>query len=276
MAVTTVTLVLALSAGLPAGRVVLVTLAMLANQFSIGLSNDWLDAGRDTRASRTDKPLAVDRLSSVLVRNVAFACVVISLGLSLALGWWVFLAQVIGIASGWAYNLGVKATPLSFVPYTVGFGILPAIVTLALQPSTLISPTLASPSPALPAPWVVAVAAVLGIAAHFANAMPDIEADRAEGILGLPQRVGARACGIITYVVLTVGATIAFFGPGGAITLAQWVGLGVNVVIAAVGVWLVARRSPSQSPSRLTFQLIMVAALANVIMIAAAGTRIFA
>src|SRR5665647_2691194 len=113
IAVTTVTLVLALSAGLPAGRVVLVTLAMLANQFSIGLSNDWLDAGRDTRASRTDKPLAVDRLSSVLVRNVAFACVVISLGLSLALGWWVFLAQVIGIASGWAYNLGVKATPLS-------------------------------------------------------------------------------------------------------------------------------------------------------------------
>ena len=264
MAVTTVTLVLALSAGLPAGRVVLVTLAMLANQFSIGLSNDWLDAGRDTRASRADKPLAIGRLSPVLVRNVAFACVVISLGLSLALGWWVFLAQIIGIASGWAYNLGVKASPFSFVPYMVGFGILPVIVTLA------------SPSPALPAPWVVAVAAVLGIAAHFANAMPDIEVDRAEGILGLPQRVGARASGIITYIVLVAGATIAFFGPGGAITLAQWVGLGVNVVIATVGVWLVARRSPSQSPSRLTFQLIMIAALANVVMIAVAGTRILA
>lgn len=264
MAVTTVTLVLALSAGLPAGRVVLVTLAMLANQFSIGLSNDWLDAGRDTRASRADKPLAAGRLSPVLVRNAAFACVVISLGLSLVLGWWVFLAQVIGIASGWAYNLGVKASPFSFVPYMVGFGILPAIVTLA------------SPSPALPAPWVVAVAAVLGIAAHFANAMPDIEVDRAEGVLGLPQRVGARASGIITYIVLVAGATIAFFGPGGAITLAQWVGLGVNVVIATVGVWLVARRSPSQSPSRLTFQLIMIAALANVVMIAVAGTKILA
>ncbi|MBK5238409.1 MAG: UbiA family prenyltransferase [Actinomycetales bacterium] len=258
MAVTTVALVLALSAGLPAGRVVLATLAILANQFSIGLSNDWLDAARDTRASRTDKPLATGRLSPALVRNVAFACVLVSLGLSAALGWWVLLAQVIGIASGWAYNLGAKASPFSFVPYMVGFGILPVIVTLA--------------APAFAAPWVIAVAAVLGVAAHFANAMPDIEVDRAEGILGLPQRVGARASGIITYIVLVTGATIAFFGPSGAITPTQWIGLGVNVVIAIAGVWLVVTRPPS----RLTFQLIMLAALANVVMIAAAGTKILA
>jgi 4-hydroxybenzoate polyprenyltransferase len=180
----------------------------------------------------------------------------------------VLLAQVVGLAAGWAYNLGVKATPFSFLTYVVGFGILPAIVTLS------------SPEPVLPAPWVIAVAAVLGMAAHFANAMPDIEGDRAEGILGLPQRVGARASGIITYGVLLGGATIAFFGPGGTILVAQWIGLVVNVVIAVAGVGLVLRRprgkTRNESPSRLTFQLIMVAALANVVMIAVAGTRILA
>lgn len=295
LAVTAVTLVLALTAGLPVDRVVIVTLAMLANQFSIGLSNDWRDAARDTRASRSDKPLAAGLLSATLVRNVAFACVVISLGLSAWLGVWVLLAQVIGIASGWIYNLGAKATVFSFVPYLVGFGILPVIVGLASPTGSLgATAPLVSASiiaaPVFAAPWVIAVAAVLGVAAHFANAMPDIEVDRREGILGLPQRVGAQASGIITYVVLLVGATIAFFGPGGAISLAQWIGLSVNIVIAVVGVCLVARRSPRRTslentglsspmksaPTRLAFQLIMIAALANVVMIAVAGTKILA
>ena len=280
LAVTAVTLVLAVTAELSADRVVIVTLAMLANQFSIGLSNDWLDAARDTRASRRDKPVAAGALRSTLVRNVAFACVLISLGLSAWLGVWVLLAQIIGIASGWAYNLGLKATTLSFVPYAVGFGILPVIVTLASSP------------PALAAPWVIAVAAILGVAAHFANAMPDIEGDRAEGILGLPQRLGARASGIITYVVLLVGAAIAFVGPGLGASIGhssepsslQWMGIGVNVVIALVGVVLVARLSPERQttptvgrqPTRLMFQLIMLAALTNVVMIAAAGTSVLA
>jgi 4-hydroxybenzoate polyprenyltransferase len=272
LAVTTVTLVLALTAGLPFERVILVTLAMLANQFSIGLSNDWLDAARDTRASRVDKPLAAGRLSPTLVRNVAFACVLVSLGLSAWLGLWVLLAQVIGLTAGWAYNLGLKATPISFVPYLVGFGILPVIVTLS------------SPIPTLAAPWVIAVAAILGVAAHFANAMPDIETDRSEGILGMPQRVGARASGIITYLVLLIGAMIAFAGPqlapgrGGSVGTSpiQWIGLVLNLVVAAVGIGLVARLSPERPPSRLMFQLIMLAALANVAMIAVAGTSILA
>ena len=93
LAVTTVTLVLALTAGLPADRVIIVTLAMLANQFSIGLSNDWLDAARDARASRTDKPVAAGLLSPTLVRNVACACVVISLGLSAWLSLGVLLVE---------------------------------------------------------------------------------------------------------------------------------------------------------------------------------------
>jgi 4-hydroxybenzoate polyprenyltransferase len=112
--------------------------------------------------------------------------------------------------------------------------------------------------------------------------MPDIADDRAEGILGLPQRVGARASGIITYLVLAIGATIAFVGPGlaasanGGFLAVQWIGLGLNATIAAIGIVLVCRLSPARPPRRIIFQLIMVAALINVGMIAVAGTKILA
>ncbi|MAT16962.1 MAG: 1,4-dihydroxy-2-naphthoate prenyltransferase, partial [Leifsonia sp.] len=41
---------LGVAAGLDAVRVALVGVVMLFNQFSVGLSNDWLDAARDRRA----------------------------------------------------------------------------------------------------------------------------------------------------------------------------------------------------------------------------------
>ena len=54
VAVTTVATLLAVSAGVPGGHVVLVALAVLAGQASIGWSNDWLDADRD-RQERADR-----------------------------------------------------------------------------------------------------------------------------------------------------------------------------------------------------------------------------
>src|SRR3978361_1403900 len=54
---TTVSALLAVAAGVPAGRVVLLTAAVLAGQASIGWSNDWLDADRDRAVARGDKPV---------------------------------------------------------------------------------------------------------------------------------------------------------------------------------------------------------------------------
>ena len=68
-------------------------------------------------------------------------------------------------APSWSYNLGLKSTPLSLVAYLVGFGVLPAIATLARA------------DPAWPSWWAVTVGALLGAAAHFANAAPDLEDD---------------------------------------------------------------------------------------------------
>ena len=56
--VTALAVVLVAGAGATAGTVALASAAVLAGQLSVGLSNDWLDARRDTAAGRTgvDRP----------------------------------------------------------------------------------------------------------------------------------------------------------------------------------------------------------------------------
>src|SRR3712207_681196 len=57
VAVTVVAGLLALAAGVPAGRAALVTVAVLAGQASLGWSNDWLDAARRRAVARAPKPV---------------------------------------------------------------------------------------------------------------------------------------------------------------------------------------------------------------------------
>ena len=48
----------AVGVGLGLERIALVGLAVLFQQFSVGLSNDWLDLARDRASGRTDNPVA--------------------------------------------------------------------------------------------------------------------------------------------------------------------------------------------------------------------------
>src|SRR5690242_19964032 len=73
LAVTAITIGLAIANGLEPWRVALLGLAMLANQLSVGLSNDWIDAERDRAVGRPDKPVARGDVSQRAARNLAFA-----------------------------------------------------------------------------------------------------------------------------------------------------------------------------------------------------------
>ena len=130
------------------------------------------------------------------------------------------------IASAWSYNLGLKSTPFSVLPYIVSFGLLPLIVTLAL------------PTPMPAAPWAMGMGALLGIAAHFTNVVPDLEDDRRTGVRGLPHALGRRFSGIATFLALTAASVVAVLGP--VPTTAQWLGMTVTLAIAAIGIVLVA------------------------------------
>lgn len=254
VAVTAVTFLLALGAGLEPWRVALVTAVILFNQLSTGLSNDWLDAERDRASERTDKPVAAGDVGVVQARTAAIVSVVASVALSVPLGWGALVANLVFIATGWAYNAGLKSTVFSIAPYVVGFAALPLVVSLSAA------------EPALASPWIVLAGGLIGAAAHGANVLPDLEDDRATGVLGLPHRIGARATGVLVAVSL-VGATASIvlgFGLPGVLPL---VALLATAAIAATCVALVF----AKPTSAWTFRLIILAALITVALLAAAG-----
>ena len=100
--------------------------------------------------------------------------------LSLLSGWRAAAVHLVAVLLAWGYDLGLKSTVWSVVPYTVSFGLLPAFVTLGL------------PGAPWPPWWATAAGALLGAGAHFANVLPDLDDDLATGVLGLPAPAPAR------------------------------------------------------------------------------------
>jgi len=206
LAVTALTTLLAAQAAPHGIGPVLTAPALLAGKLSIGWSNDACDAGRDAAAGRTDKPLARGDSSARAVWTAAFAAAAAGLAMAFVIGPVTAGLFALAIALGWAYNLGLKSSPWSGVTYLLGFGLMPAYA--------------ASTLPGHPAPRaaVTVAAGLLGLGAHFANVLPDLAADKATGVGGLPQRVAAwwgpaavRAVALLLLlaasVLLLVGAT---------------------------------------------------------------------
>jgi 4-hydroxybenzoate polyprenyltransferase len=260
IAVTVVAVLLGVGVGLDPWRLVLLGLAFLFDQASVGLSNDWIDAERDAAVGRQDKPVALGWIAASTVRTAAFGCAAIAILLTIPLGIWATIAHVVFIGSAWAYNAGLKSSILSVLPYLVSFGLLPLVVTLSLE------------DPAIAAPWAIGLGSLLGAAAHFANVLPDLDDDRATGVRGLPHRLGGRITGITTYLLLAAAAVLALLGPGGRIGVIQWIGFSVTSVIAVTGIVLTL----SRPPRRLLFQLIIAATLIDVGMLLVAGQRLLA
>jgi len=263
LAVTVVTVLLGVAVGLEPWRVAVLGLAMLFDQLSVGLSNDWIDAERDRAVGRADKPVARGQIGVATVRAAAWVCAVVALLLTLPLGLAATGAHAIALASAWSYNAGLKNTPASVVPYALSFGLLPSIASLS------------RPVPVLPAWWVFAAGALLGVAAHFANVLPDLDDDRRTGIRGLPHRLGLRPSIVITWVALLLSAvsvTVGVAGGPGGIPIFALVGLVISVLISTVGTVLALRRGVG----RWLFRLVIVAALVDVAMLVLAGTRMLA
>ena len=255
-AVTLVTIVLGVTAGLDPVRVVVLAVVMLLDQFSVGLSNDWLDADRDRAVARSDKPVARGDVASGTVRTAAFATAAASVLLSTALGWPLVVAHLVALASAWSYNIVAKHTVASVLPFIVSFGLLPVLATLAL------------PEPRPAQWWVIAAGALLGVAAHVANVLPDLADDASTGVRGLPHRLGRIPSALLAAVAL-VAASLAFtLGPG--LSPAGAVGLSVSVVIAAAAVTLIL----TDRLSRWLFRLIIAAAVLDVVLLALAGSAI--
>jgi 4-hydroxybenzoate polyprenyltransferase len=172
----------------------LVVAAVLTGQLAIGWANDAVDAERDTAAGRTDKPVATGRLPRRTVAVAAVVAAVLTVPVSLLLGPLPGLLHLVGVAAGLAYDLRLKATALSPLPYAVFFGGLPVVAVTAAG--------------AVPSPAHAAVGVLLGLGAHFANTVPDAAEDAAAGVRGLPQLLGPGPSRVLAAVLVAAGAVV--------------------------------------------------------------------
>ncbi|HEX2892893.1 MAG TPA: UbiA family prenyltransferase [Marmoricola sp.] len=251
LAVTAGTALLAVRQDLRPVTVGILTAAVLSGQLTIGWANDLLDAARDRAVGRRDKPLASGEVSRRLVLGclavAGLACAV----LSPLVGWRSGVVHLgLGVASGHAYNLWLKATAWSWLPYAVAFGALPAAVSLA------------GGTPHWPPVWMVLTAAVIGVAAHLLNALPDLADDLATGVRGLPHRLGPTAARLLAAGLLLAGSAVAVLGPPGPASSWAWTALLAAAVLAVVAV---------KGQGKLPFHAAIGVALVDVVLLVTVG-----
>jgi 4-hydroxybenzoate polyprenyltransferase len=258
-AVVAFTVALALAVGL-GWRTPLVGAAVLAGQLSIGWCNDLVDAERDRRADRREKPLLRGVVSERGLLAGTVAAAALTVPLSLLAGVLAGAAHLVGVACGWAYDLGLKRTPASPLPYFVAF---------ALAPTSFV--VLALPGSGWPRPAVVVASGLLGASAHFTNAVKDLEADAATGVRGLPQRIGLRWSGAVSGALLLVGSVLLLAGTGELPGLATALAAAAAVVAVAYTGLLATRRAVDRA-----FALNIGAIGLLVAAVVASGSRIVA
>lgn len=235
VAVTVLVTALAAASGRGPTACALLGSAVLCGQLSVGWCNDLVDAARDTAAGRTDKPLATGAAARGTVAAAAAGALAACVVLSLAVGRSAGTAHLTGVAAAWAYNLGLKRTAASWVPYALAFGLLPAFVTLGL------------PGHPWPPAWATAAGALLGVGAHFTNVLPDIDADLAAGVRGLPQRLGRRRTRVLAPLPLLAAAAVLVVGPPGPVGRVGWAALALTAGLAAATTAATSHGPPTDS-----------------------------
>jgi 4-hydroxybenzoate polyprenyltransferase len=167
--------------------------AILAGQCVVGWTNDLVDLPLDGATGRSKKPLVSGKITAEQLKPAIFIALFLALLLSLIspLGLKGTLVHALGLLSATMYNVKLKKTLLSVLPYIISFGSLPWAIYLS-----------AGKHPPL---WLVLGFIFISSAFHFLNVLKDLDTDIAQGVLGLPQRVGRVGSLGISLVLISAG-----------------------------------------------------------------------
>ena len=173
------------------GDAAFIALAFLLGQLVVGWTNDLVDFPRDNAAMRFNKPLVAGKITELTLRISIVIALVGALIISLLspLGIDGAAIHFLGLLSATAYNVKLKSTVFSVVPYIFSFGSLPWAIYLA--------------SGSRPPTWIVLGFILFASAFHFLNVLKDLESDVAQQVMGLPQVMG-RKKSIVTAALLAV------------------------------------------------------------------------
>ena len=236
---------------------------MLLVQFSISALNEWADQDLDARSDRR-RPIPLGLLSPRTAVVIAVVGAVAALVLSVLSGFGLlaFGMVLLGIACGWGYDLKLKRTPLSFLPFAIAFPLLPLwVAMIAGRPMDALGAVLLGGIP-------------LSVSIHLADAIPDRALDRAAGVNTLAVALGRPGAEIAAVGLLLAGmlVSIAVFD-----RQVSRLSFGLSIVAVAVGylvLTLGSRTAPSQLASLLArWVLIGIALLAALPLVASASGR---
>jgi 4-hydroxybenzoate polyprenyltransferase len=178
------------------GRLALLAGLLATNQYAAGALNDAVDVEADRAAGR-DKPIPSGAISRRAVTLLALGSGVASLGFALALGPATLALAAVGLACAWSYDLRLKGTAASALPFAVALPLVP-----------LFGYAAAGRFPAV-LWWAWPIGALAAIAVHLADSLPDVESDRATGVRGLAPRLGVGRAAALVAVAYALAATLA-------------------------------------------------------------------
>jgi 4-hydroxybenzoate polyprenyltransferase len=234
---------------------------MLLVQFSISALNEWADVDLDGQAGR-QRPIPLGLVSRERALGLAVACAVGAFLLCVLadLGPFALLLVGIGTATGWAYDLWLKPTPLSFLPFAIAFPLMPFwIGILAGRPLTSLLVLFFGGGP-------------LAAAIHLADAIPDRERDSAAGLRTLAVTLGKPGAEIATASLLAIGTIIAMIAivRRGGVPGFSLLGIAATYLVLNLG----TRAAPTTwIPLVAKWTLIAAAGLSGILLVVVASGR---
>ena len=233
---------IALLAGTDLAGAVALGFAMFSLQASIGSVNDLADLEHD-RLGKPRKPLPAGQVGVSSARLVAAAGLLIGLGLSAAIRPALLLVALAGVGLGYAYDLRLKASPWSWLPFALGIALLPIYAWCGATGAV-------PPALAIFAPGAVLGGAALGLA----NQLADDERDRASGVRTTVGALGRAPTWRLTVALQAATAVLAVTTLLAAGAAGIWLGVALlSIGLVAVGLGL--GRSPSPAARERAWEL---------------------
>jgi 4-hydroxybenzoate polyprenyltransferase len=222
------------------GPAFVIAFGVFLGQLLVGWSNDLNDYSDDLKHNRTSKPLVSGEITSKQLLRAIKICAPFAIIFNLfgPLGIKGGLLYLFGVGMGVAYNLYFKSTLFSPLPYALAFA--------ALVSSIVISTDRTPPI------WLITCGALLGVAAHFANVLKDIDQDLESKIKGLPQRLGKKVSRIICASLL-IGTTLILHSLVG------------NTPLLVMG--LIAAAVTSIAPNSVIFKSLIITVIIDLILL---------
>lgn len=192
---------------------------MAGIQLATGALNDYVDVSLD-RQSKPWKPLVSGALRPETALWLTVAGLLGALVLVAPLGLVTAALAILGAGTGVVYNLYLKRTAWSWLPYLVALPLLPIWVWTALRgwDVRLL--------------WLYPLGGFMVVALYLADTLPDIQDDARYGIRGFAHRLGERRARGVCWLFAGLAPLVS--------VAAAWAGIAdlTTVVVAATLAWL--------------------------------------